>query len=85
MLKQSPPIQLQEIRGKHGVIRTRSRGELSVTCTSRRLFARLQTVPTARLVSEAKDEIVIAFAPNQLDFVCGMIKPFHYHIAKRGN
>jgi hypothetical protein len=80
----SDSIWLSEIKGKHGFVRTHSARELSVTCTSRRLFSRLSSVPTARVIDEYKDKIVIAFSPTQIDYVCDLIKPYHFATCRKG-
>ncbi len=67
-------VRFYTIRCKHGTVSTHSDRELSAYCTSRKLFGRLATIPTARIVCEEPSEVTIAFSPEQLPEVCGLLK-----------
>jgi hypothetical protein len=63
-----------QIPCKHGHVGVHSDRELSAFCRSTRLFGRLTSIPTARVIQEGDKEIRIAFHPEHLDDVAELLK-----------
>jgi hypothetical protein len=67
-------VRFYRIKCKHGSVGTHSDRELSAFCSTRKLFGRLETTPTARVLSQEIDSLIVAFDPSMLDEVCDLLK-----------